>query len=339
LIFSQEKIHMMRSEHLPLSTLSCAWSAAFAGLLAICACVFVSEVAGATGGAVPVRFQPGGTQGEYIFDTGVLRGKLRAGGKSLGLSSVVHVASGTVLDSSMGLFSHYRLFTKGKRYGGGVWDLQSSAILRADGAVEVTLAHSRDRPFELRAIYKWHDAGTLDLETVVKAERALPGFEVFLASYFSPPFTNALICTSAGSKPKFVAAERSAAYWQVFARDDSAVALINDGRWTMPPYPVEWTVCGRLAPPLAIRRAPGLKLDALLMAPAGECFAIATPYQTESHYSTYLSLFGRDLKPGQTARARSRLAIRSSLTDAEAFQLYSRYTNEVRHGSETLSPQ
>jgi len=40
-----------------------------------------------------------------------------------------------------------------------------------------------------------------------------------------------------------------------------------------------------------------------------DCFAIFTPFQTEPHYSMYLSLFGRDLRAGQTAETRTRLWI------------------------------
>src|SRR5664279_621881 len=53
---------------------------------------------------------------EFTFDTGVLKGKLRADGKSRGLSSVVHLPSGATLDTSMGLFGHYRVFSANKRY-------------------------------------------------------------------------------------------------------------------------------------------------------------------------------------------------------------------------------
>jgi hypothetical protein len=273
-----------------------------------------------------------GTNGEFTFNTGVLRGKLRGGGKSLGLSSVTHLQSGTVLDRSMGLFSHYRLFTSGRRYGGGVWDMPSTARLRADASVEMVLSNATDRPFQMTAVFRWHDAATLDLETTVKAVQDLPGFEVFLASYFGPQFTNALVFArdpAADSKPSFVAAERSAAYWHMYARDDAAIGFINDGRWVFPPYPVEWTVCGRLIKPIAIRRAPSLKLDAVLMAPEADCFAIATPFQTESHYSMYLSLFGRELPAGATARVRSRLALRPTLSDTEVMQLYESYTREL----------
>jgi hypothetical protein len=87
-------------------------------------------------GSAQRRFTLSGTN-EFAFDTGLLRGKLRAGGKSTGLSSVVHVPSGLRVDSSMGLFSYYRVFSAGKRYGTAAWDWPSVARLQADGSLEV----------------------------------------------------------------------------------------------------------------------------------------------------------------------------------------------------------
>lgn len=48
---------------------------------------------------------------------------------------------------------------------------------------------------------------------------------------------------------------------------------------------------------------------AAIMAPPGDCFAVSTPHDQEPHYSMYLSLFGRDVEPGQTLTARSRLCL------------------------------
>ena len=58
------------------------------------------------------------------------------------------------------------------------------------------------------------------------------------------------------------------------------------------------------------------------MAPATDCFALAMPYGEESHGSVYLSLFGRDVKAGETAVARARLVVRHGLSDEQAVQLY-----------------
>src|SRR3974390_2454143 len=92
---------------------------------------------------------------EFAFDTGVLKGKLRAGGKSTGMSSVVHLPTGLRIDSSMGLFGHYRVFSANKRYGTAAWDWPSDATLRPDGSVEVRWPSAEDRPFELHVEYRW----------------------------------------------------------------------------------------------------------------------------------------------------------------------------------------
>ena len=44
----------------------------------------------------------------------------------------------------------------------------------------------------------------------------------------------------------------------------------------------------------------------------------------------YLSLFGRDLKAGETAQARTRLLIAEKLTDAEAVKACESYLEELR---------
>ncbi len=286
------------------------------------ACLLAALCAVAIQGAP--AFQPA-ADGGFEFDTGVLRGRLRAGGRSLGLSSVVHIPTATRLDSSNGLFSHYRVFTRGKRHGGGAWDWPSSATLRPDGAVEVLFPATPERPIELRALYRWAGPDTLDLETAVRAVSDLEAFESFLASYFSQPFTNSTICArDAAGGPgqiRFVAADKPAGDWQIFPRDDAAVGVIRDGRWQLEPNPVAWVIRPPLARPLAVRRAPGAGLAAILMAAPTDCFAIATPHESEGHYSTYLSLFGRDLKAGETARARARVVILPSPSDAEIIRL------------------
>ncbi len=277
---------------------------------------------------VGLTFRAAGTNG-FTFDTGMLRGRLRAGGESKGLTEVVHVPSGITLDSSMGLFGHYRVFTADTRYGSGAWHWPSEAQLRADGSVEVRWTATKDRPFELRAVYKWATPSALDVETSVEARTNLTKFESFLASYFSPSFTNSLVYVggAAGGPgvPAFTPAEQPAGVWQAFPRDDAAVSVIRDGRWTHPPSPVDWTIMPRLAKPIGLRRNMAAGLTAIVMAPPNDCFAVLTPHQTEAHRSMYLSLFGRDLKPGETASAHARLLIAAKPSDAEIVRAYNDY--------------
>ncbi|MBM4027537.1 MAG: hypothetical protein FJ280_19340 [Planctomycetes bacterium] len=290
-------------------------------------------LAGLAGGQEPssnLAFVPN-DKGEYTFDTGVLRGTLRAGGKSLGLSSVVHVPSGTRLDRSMGLLSHYRVFTTGQRYGAGGWDWPSTARLLPDGAVQVTWP-AADRPFEMGALYRWKDPQTIDVETTVTARRDVSGFEVFLASYFAQSFASPFVYvgghTETHDRPGLLLARRSFGDWQMFPRDAQIVPLIHDGRWKIEPHPVDWAIMPRLAAPLCLRRTTADGLTAILMAPPTDCFAISTPYEGETHYSLYLSLFGRDLKAGQTAKARARLAIAAGIPDEQIIAFYRQYRKE-----------
>jgi hypothetical protein len=267
--------------------------------------------------------------GEFQFDTGVLRGTLRAGGKSVGLSSVVHIPTGKTVSEGEGIFSHYRVFTANHRYGPAAWAVPSEATLRDDGSVEAHWPAAENRPFEMWAVYRWSGPSTLDLETRVRPQSDLAGFESFLASYFAEQLGSSTVYVKKG-RGAFVAAEDSYGQWQMSPRDQAALRLIGDGRWKYPPSPVEWAILPELAAPLGVRREGPSGITALVMAPASDCFAVSTPCQSNAtHHSLYLSLFGRDIKAGETARARARLVIGTSLGDREAVKLYKAYMDFV----------
>ena len=97
-----------------------------------------------------------------------------------------------------------------------------------------------------------------------------------------------------------------------------------------PPYPVPWTLRPRLAAPLALRRDLESGLTAGLMAPVKDCFAMSTPCGEDHHRSLYLSLFGRDLKAGETASACARLVIGKNISDQQAIDLYETYRTEFK---------
>jgi len=276
-----------------------------------------------------LAFVASGTN-EYAFNTGVLKGKLRAGGKSTGLSSVVHLPTGVALDSSMGLFGHYRVFSANKRYGTAAWDWPSEAALRPDRSVEVRWPSAEDRPFELRAVYRWAAPNILDLETSVLAKTNLARFESFLASYFSEGFTNAGVYVPSNGRERFEAADKGYGTWQAFPRDDQAASIIQDGRWKFQPNPVDWVIRPHFAEPLGIRRCPANDLWAVIMSRPQDCFAILMPFAEESHRSMYLSLFGKDLKPDETVRARARLVIQQNLASEAIDRLYTTYLPQSR---------
>lgn len=275
-----------------------------------------------TGTTPSLRFEAR-ADGSFVFNTGVLRGALRSQGKSVGLQEVYYLPTKQRLDRSMGLLGHYRVFSQGKRYGNAAWDWPGNAEILDDGSLRTRWAAAPDRPFELQATYRWRNPATLDVETVVHAKADLPAFECFLASYFASHFSQVSILSGPdpetgkdGAATRWIRADRSAGDWQIFPRDQKVLAVIQDGRWRLEPNPVTWVARPPFAAPVARRRSPNSGLSAILMAPPAECFAISTPYETEEHNSTYLSLFGMDVKNGASASARARLLIAVAKSDA-----------------------
>ena len=272
-----------------------------------------------------LAFMPSGAKEEYRFDTGEFRGLLRQGGKSRGFSSLVHVPSGTRLDGSLGILSHYRVFTKNKRYGPAAWGWPSTSKLLPDGAVQVNWPKAKGRPFEMTAVYRWSSPNTIDVTTTVKAAADLEKFESFLASYFNRNFPATSVYAQGAKGPRFATTEKSGGHWQMFPRDRKMVAVIQDGRWKQLPHPVNWAIRDNLAAPLGLRRGKGNPLVAILMARGADCYALSTPFAGEGHYSLYLSLFGRDVKAGQSATARARMVIARSPTDRQIVDMYTKY--------------
>ena len=208
---------------------------------------------------------------EYRFDTGALRGKLRADGKSQGLGPVEDIRTGKAISGMFGLFSPYRLLTSDTRFGTAAWDWASRARLLDQGAVEVQWQADQEHPLEITAQYRFAAADTIDLTLSVKPKRELHRFELFLASYFegcerSFAFVRGGASKENSQKPRLLEATRADGYWQVFPRDDEAKRLYGDGRWKRPPNPVDWVARWPLAAPLAVRRDGGSHLAVAIMA-------------------------------------------------------------------------
>jgi len=305
----------------------------------ICAMLFFADLMFAgdvTSGPAGLKFTESKDSG-YEFDTGILRGRLREAGKGLGLTLAVHVPTGTKLNGAYGILSYYRVFTTNKRYGTAAWSWPGTSKLLPDGAVQVTWAEADDRPFEMVAIYSFRDDSTLDVETIVKPSKDLSKFEVFLASYFHKAFPLPKVLVTPVpkivGKRTFMTAKKSFGNWQMFPRDYDVVPIIRDGRWQKQPNPVDWKIMPLMAKPIALRRGSDTAPTAVLMAPQDDCFAIATPYEGEGHYSTYFSLFGRDIKAGQTAKARLRLVVKNISANREILNLYQKYMKDIEDGA------
>ena len=304
---------------------------------ALCMCLpaFV-----AAAGEPELAFKPSG-EGLFAFDTGALKGTLRADGKCQGIIPLVDTRSGANLAHSVGVLSYYRLFSTGKRYADGRSRPTTNKLL-PDGAVKIHWPADEANPFEMEALFRWKSPTTIDLETTVKPTQDLPRFEVFLSSYFAKEFRSFVYVKPARSgsgKPGFLAADVSPLLqgtYLAFPRDLAAAQIVLDGRWELGHNPVQWSVTRYLAAPMAMRRDEKSDLTALFLSRPEDCFAIETPYNmtppdgVAGHYSTYLSLFGGDLKAGQATAARVRLVIDRGITEQRAVELCRQLAAEKR---------
>ena len=287
----------------------------------------------AFGDSPDLTFKPA-DDGYYDFDTGLLKGQLKLDGKYQGLYPLIDVKTGTELVHPPGVFSFYRVLTTNRRYGKSVRDWPTQTKLLSDGAVEVRWPPADEHPLEIIAIYRWTAPDTLDLETTVKPQHDMPDFELFMSSYLGKGFLASVYLRPEGQEqPEFVPVDRtpdSRGGYVMFPRDQKSLDMIRDGRWTFPPSPVDWDARRWLAAPLVIRRDAKLGLSAAMMCPPDDCFAVASPWnpatlEAGGYRSLYLSLFGEDLKAGQTAKARCRLIISRNLPDDEVIRRYKQY--------------
>ncbi|MCX7426851.1 MAG: hypothetical protein NTW96_14635 [Planctomycetia bacterium] len=322
------------------------------GILIAAVSVVMPGIVPGGAAAADLTFQPAG-EGYFQFDTGVVRGKMQIDGKSQGIRTMVHVPSGKELawgDPNPGILSYYRVLGQDYRYGDSPRHWPAQAKLLPDGALEITWPPAEERPFELKAVFRWVAPDTLDNETICTPQRAMPAAEVFLSSYFcegSDTMVYADRSLYGQAKPGFLPADYCTLLegtYLFFPRDREASRLIYDRRWEFPPNPVQWSVTQRLAAPMAMRRAAQGGQSVLLMSPPEDCFAIAVSYNrtpvdgVASHRSIYFSLFGRDLKPGEPASARMRMIV-GDLSPEKAEELYARYREQIKVPAGAAAPK
>jgi hypothetical protein len=270
-------------------------------------------------------------QGNLGFNTGVVKGSLKKDGLGAGLKPITFIEPNVPIDNNHGLLVPYRFLTPQKRYGFGSWEWPRTGKLLNDGGAELRWAAAADRPFTFSSTLRWKAADTVDLTLIFTPETDLEKFELFLGSYFRK-FTvaKAYVKDAGNGQPGFVDSPKDKGEMQLFPSNPEVLAIIKDGRWKFPPYPNNWAFRPDLAAPLGIKQEPTSGVTVLIMAPPEDCFALSVSQQEAGLGAFYLSLFGKDVKKGQSLTGHARLIFGRNTSDEQALQKYRDYLKDLK---------
>jgi hypothetical protein len=226
----------------------------------------------------------------------------------------------------------YRLLSR-SGWHGEARDMPHTARLLDDG-IECEWSPTVSHPSTLRITTRLALPHAIDIEVEVRADATLPDYELFYSCYFRRPMCGGGYVASLPREQPTVpgwtqVVPQSADFYRemyvAFPRDERAAALICDGRWQRGRHFTRFLPCRYHAAPLGFYWNNTTSLCALLMAPPEDAYSVSMAYQTTEerddvghHNSLYISLFGRDIHAGETARARLRMVLDRSGCDPTA---------------------
>lgn len=295
----------------------------------IAVCTLYSVSAADTPNA-KLAFKEDGT-GNLVFNTGIIKGSMQKDGQGGTLKPISFIEPNLQIDRNHGLLVPYRFLTPQKRYGFGSWEWPRTGKVLNDGSAELSWASSGDRPFSFGVLYKWKSVDTLDATITFTPDTNLDKFELFLGSYFANfSKAKAYVKDAGNGKAGFVEAAKDKGGMQLFPASDEVMPMIKDGRWTYPPYPNNWSFRQAIAAPLGMRQEPKSGATVVIMASPDDCFAVSMSQQEANLGAFYVSLFGKDVKKGQTLTGHVRLVFGLNISDEQAVQKYNEYVKDLK---------
>jgi hypothetical protein len=290
----------------------------------------------------PLSFQSA-RDGIFTFDTGAYKGELYAAKNPQGLHSLIEKETDMQLAKNPGIFSFYRLLSVNHRWKKDFRERETSAKLLSDGALQIIWKAQPDYPVDLIATFRWVSPKILDLEVAFTPRILMRGGEVFLSSYFNKKLKGYVYADNtfmlpgeSDFLPADVTGEHDFLYgtYLAFPRDPRAAQMIYDGRWQKGSHPVHFSVTRFYKLPMLLKKEEESGTGILLMTKPEDCFSLEMSYNRSvpdniaDHSSVYFSLFGEDLRPGQTRRAVIRMVIDTNITREKANRFYDEYLKD-----------
>jgi len=269
--------------------------------------------------------------GVLQFQTELIQGSVRADGARQAVTDLVYRPTGTRIDREM-ILALYRLLCR-SGWMGEARTMPHTAS-RTDDGIEVVWAPRLGHQVELRARFAICEPGQIDCTIEVTGQAHYPDYEVFVSNYFTTPFRP-------GGYVGPVRGEQSTAPLQIqpeankvfrdmyvaFPRDEHAAQLLTDWRWQRGRHFTRFLPARYYGLPVGFYSQCDGPIDVLLMGLPRDVFAVSMAYATTDptdsvgqHNSLYLSLFGRDLHPGERWQTTVRLTVGAFNRDVRQHQ-------------------
>lgn len=254
------------------------------------------------------------------FETDLIRGDVIADGERFQVANLIWKPSGLTVDTGMAL-APYRLLARDSWMGEVRQMLHERTI--SDGGVSVAFGPGFSHQAELRFRVELNRPDAIDVSVDLRPFAAYPNYELLISAYLAYGFRpGAYIGPGVRGEtvdPVQVRPVHSSVYenmYVAFPRDEASAAIISDGRWQRGRHHTRFAPLRYYALPVAFSAHEPSALDVLLMAPPEDVFSVAMAYHSDNpaddvgqHRSLYLSLFGRDITPGQRIRTAFRLQV------------------------------
>jgi hypothetical protein len=250
------------------------------------------------------------------------------------IKNLIHNPTGTRVTPEGGMMQGAGSFTLFRVLARSSWltELRAtrpSVERKEDGAIliwEPTIKHQ----VKTTADFSIKDPNIIDIDISIEGYAYYPDYELLCSNYVSEQLSGGLFVrqnelSDEGGHEKILVTDNAAFHgmYNFFPRDEYAAHIMTDGRGQKGRW--YWRLaCGRrYACPLGF--ATDGQVDVLFMGRPEDVYAVGATYAADAehadgvarHHALYLSLFGRDLHPGDGRRTQVRLVVDGFMNQEE----------------------
>ena len=270
---------------------------------------------------------------------------------------LVHKGTGVRVSPEGGEMEAAGSFTVFRSYARESWLTELRAVKpevtrRDNGALlvwEPTISHQA----KVSALFTVREPNMIDLDVAVEGYAHYADYELLLSNYVAPCLQGGLFVrrdtSTKGMGYERIEVTDTAAFhgmFPFFPRDERAAHIMTDGRGQKGRW--YWRVaCGRsYAMPIGF--ATDGRVVVAFMGRPEDVSSVGVTYSAKGanydnvarHHALYLSLFGRDLHPGDGWRTQIRLVVQGYEEDPGGpLSVYEQFMNEKSGLSRTFEPQ